>query len=326
MDELRMIADLLTEPPPAGEAVARGRARLTAATAAPPAHPAGRRRGTVVAVAAVVALVAAGTSYGVTAARGGSSPRPGPAAPGRPSPLLGTAAGLTAVHGCPGKYLTAGTLEQVSGTQLIIQPANDTDHHDRTWRAQPVTVVTSASTAITRPVSGTVSDITDGSHVLVQGTWSGARLAAIAVGIEAALPAPGSFGPRIPPHPGHVATTPVPKGWLGPPIVIGTVVDAHDGGFTVVTHNPVPVPRPRVQVITSNATKVVARASTSLSQLVLGANVVAVGQMGPHGVLAASIVAEPSVARILLAGGPAKIRPSGCSASAITTAAILASR
>lgn len=61
-------------------------------------------------------------------------------------------------------YITAGTLEGVSGTQLIIQPANDQDHMNRTWRAQPVTVATSASTAITRPVSGTVSDIADGSR------------------------------------------------------------------------------------------------------------------------------------------------------------------
>ena len=58
--------------------------------------------------------------------------------------------------------------------------------------------------------------------------------------------------------------------------------------------------------------------------LAAGANIVAVGQLGPHGVLTASIVTEPSVVRIELAGGPAKIRPSGCSADAITTAAILA--
>jgi hypothetical protein len=77
-------------------------------------------------------------------------------------------------------------------------------------------------------------------------------------------------------------------------------------------------------VTTSNSTKVVTKANASLSQLDPGANVVAVGQIGPHRVLTASTVAEPSVLEIVLAGGPAKVRPSGCSASAITTAAIVA--
>ncbi len=49
---------------------------------------------------------------------------------------------------------------------------------NRTWQAQPVTAATSASTVITCPTSGTVNDITDGSHVEVQGTWSGETLAA----------------------------------------------------------------------------------------------------------------------------------------------------
>jgi hypothetical protein len=216
-------------------------------------------------------------------------------------------------------YITAGTLERVSGTQLILQPANDQDHVNRTWRVQPVTVATSPSTVITRPVSGTVSDITDGSHVVVQGTWSGGRLAATQVAIEAALPPPSSFGPPV--VPGTVRRL----GQLGagamPPLVTGTIVDAHDGSFTVVTQTP---PGLRVQVTTSNSTTVMTKTSASLSQLDLGANVVAVGQIGPDGVLTASTVAEPSVMRIELAGGPAKLRPSGCSASAITTAAILA--
>jgi hypothetical protein len=38
----------------------------------------------------------------------------------------------------------------------------------------------------------------------------------------------------------------------------------------------------------------------------------------------AGTVAEQSFMKTLLAGGPVKIRPSGCSAAAITTAAVLA--
>jgi hypothetical protein len=218
-------------------------------------------------------------------------------------------------------YITAGTLEQVNGTQLILQPANDADHVNRTWRAQPVTVATSPSTVITRPVSGTVGDITDGSHVVVQGTWSGGRLAATEVGIEVALPSPSSFGPPVSGQNLHKLLP--PQGWLGPPVATGTVVDAHDGSFTVVMDN-LGLGAQRVQVTTSNSTKVVTKASASLSQLSPGANVVAVGQIGPHGVMTASTVAEPAVLGIVLAGGPAKIRPAGCSAAAITTAAVLA--
>jgi hypothetical protein len=54
------------------------------------------------------------------------------------------------------------------------------------------------------------------------------------------------------------------------------------------------------------------------------ANVVAVGQIARDGVLTASTVAQTSGVRMLLAGGPVKVRTSSCSASAITTAAVLA--
>ena len=114
------------------------------------------------------------------------------------------------------------------GTQLIIQPANDEDHVNRTWQAQPVIVAMSASTVITCPASGTVSDFTDGSHVEVQGTWSGETLAATQVDIEAA-------GPSIPanaPKPGQASPGAMP------PMVTGTVTGAHDGSFTMDTQTP----------------------------------------------------------------------------------------
>jgi hypothetical protein len=315
VDEIKLFENLQPLPPPdAARMREAARARLTAATSAPLAHPV-RRRSTVVAVAAATALVAAGTGYGLTTAQGGS-PRGATAAPGGSSSPRGTAAGLTAVHGCPGMYITAGTLEQVSGTQLIIQPANDRDHVHSTWRALPVTVATSPSTVITRPASGTVSDITDGSHVTVQGTWSGETLVANQVGIEATLPAPSSFGPPVPRNARTIGQL---RPGAIPPFADGTVVDAHDGSFTVVTQVP---PGLRIQVITSDSTKVVTKASASLTQLDLGANVVAVGQIGTNGVLTASTVAESSTVKTVIAGGPAKIRTSGCSASAITTSVL----
>jgi hypothetical protein len=309
VDEIKLFEELQPPPPPhAARMREAARTRLTAATNAPLAHPA-RRRNAVVAVAAAAAMVAGGTSYGLTAAQGGSSRLPG----GSRS-LPAAAAGLTAVHGCPGEYVTAGTLEKVSGTQAMIQPGAS---------KQLVTVATSPSTAITRPVTGTVSDIADGERVVVHGTWSGRSLAARNVGIEAGLPAPGSIGPRLPRHPGKLHKVRPPKGVFPPPFASGTVVNVHDGSFTVVMRMPIPRVR-RVRVITSNSTKVLTDASTSLSELNAGANVVAVGRIGHDGILKASSVTEPSLAGIELPG-LVKLRTSGCSASAITTAAILAS-
>jgi hypothetical protein len=204
-------------------------------------------------------------------------------------------------------YMTAGTLEKVSGAQLVVQPVFDQDH---------ITVDTTGSTAVTRPASGTVADITDGSSVTVQGTWSGDKLAATQVGIEAALPA--LPGPKLP-STTNVRTHVPLKGSLLPPFATGTVVDAHDGGFTVVLRNPIAAPGmpTQVQVVTSSSTQVVGRVGATPSQLDLGSNVVAVGPIGANGVMTAGTVAESS-------SGPVKLKPSSCSAAAITTAAIQA--
>ena len=76
--------------------------------------------------------------------------------------------------------------------------------------------------------------------------------------------------------------------WLHPPIA---PVCTSFARFTVVMHMPIPVPRAvRVQVITSDSTKVVTKARTGLSQLDLGANLVAVGRTGRHGVATAGAV------------------------------------
>jgi len=312
VDEIKLFEELQPPPPYDAQRMREAaRARLTAATSAPFEHPA-RRRGTVVAVAAAAALAAGGTGYGLTAAHGGAGTRPASA-----SRLPVATAGLTAVQGCPGKYVTAGTLKRVSGTRLAIQPATDTHR---------VTVVTNASTSITIPATGTVSDITDGSRVTVQGTWSGRSLAATQVSIQVGLPPAGSIGPRFPRHHGHLRKQTPPKGVprQGPPFVTGTVRDVHDGSFTVVAQNPLGRAR-RVQVITSSSTKVETEARAKLSQLSLGSSVVAVGPVGHGGVMTASSVTEPAGLRIMFPGGLVKIRSHGCSAAAITTAAILAS-
>ena len=283
MDEITLFKEI--QPPPPADAPRMreaARARLTAAASGAPGYPARPRHRTVLVVASAAALAAAGTSYGLAAVGGSPS-----AVPGGTSRAQATAAGLTSVSGCPGTYITAGTLEKVSGVQLIIQPANDADRVNRSWQAKPVTVDTSTSTQIGQ-ASGAVSDITDGAHVDVQGTWSGSTLVATQVGIEAALPSPRSFGPHVSGPLGNLRKLngPTPKLHAtnidGPPVANGTVADAHDGGFTVVTDRPL-LGVLRIHVITSSSTKVVTKASASLNQLTIGANVVVVGAIGPAG-------------------------------------------
>jgi hypothetical protein len=307
VDEIQLFEELQPPlPPDAPRMREAARARLIAAASAPPAHPA-RRRNAMVAVTAAAALVAAGTGYGLAAAHG-DTPRATAAARSRPASPRGAAAGFTTVQGCPGTYITAGTIEQLSGTQLVIQPAN----------AKPVSVATSSSTVISVPAAGTVSDITDGSQVVVEGTPSGQTLAATKVGISAALPPPSSFAPA-PPKAGNTRAL---RSSAIPLVTIGTVVNSRDGSFAVVVPAPADL---QIQVTTSSSTQVVTTASASLAQLNLAANAVAVGQIGSNGVLTASTVAESAPDNnALMPGGPVKLRTSGCSASAITTAAVLA--
>jgi hypothetical protein len=234
-------------------------------------------------------------------------------APTGSSRLPVTTAGLSAVQGCPGEYATAGTLKQVSGTRLTIQQANDTGN---------VTVATDASTVITMPATGTVSDITNGLQVMVQGTWSGRSLAAtqVTVGVGQLGPPAAAAPPRLPRHRGHHPSLNPPNGT--PRLVSGTAEDVHDGSFTLILRGPAPGAG-RIDVVTSNSTTVKTDAKVSLSQLTLGADVVAAGPEH-NGVITAGSVTEPPGGHLVLPPGPIKIRPHGCSASAITTAAILA--
>jgi hypothetical protein len=72
VDELKMIADLLTEPPPAEQAVTRGRARLTTVISTPPARRRDHRRlaaGIIAATAAAAVVLGAGLSGGFGSAQ-----------------------------------------------------------------------------------------------------------------------------------------------------------------------------------------------------------------------------------------------------------------
>ncbi len=209
----------------------------------------GRGRRAMLAAGAAAALLLAGGGYGLTTAFGHAA---SPAGTGTKT------AALTAVKGCARLVQASGTLEQVTGTSLVI----------KTTSGQPVTVTTSPSTTVS--VSGApLSDITDGASVIVAGPESDGTITAQNVAIVAA------FRRGIPETPPGIVA------------VHGTVADASTGGFTVVTSTGT-----RVPVTTSSETEV-DLFNPSLSQLQTGANTIAVGYARPHGKLKAIAVLQP---------------------------------
>jgi hypothetical protein len=236
--------------------VASGVRSLTAATpeAAPPARPrryrprvpAGPRRRTVLAAAAAALVILGAAGYGASNFVHISFG------------TAGTGAGtvLTAVSGCTGLEQAAGTLQQVTGSSLVIKTAS----------GQPVTVTTTPSTFVN--MSGhLLSEIKDGAPVMVHGTRSGGTIAAVVITA------------------GQPFSAVAPQGFVP---VRGTVADASAAGFTVVTSSGTRVP------VTISADTLVIVPHASLGQLHTGANIFAIGHAGSHGTLSAQAVAAIS--------------------------------
>jgi hypothetical protein len=222
---------------------------------------AGPRRRTVLLASAAAALVlVAAAGYGAATA------------------LTRHASGtvLTAVGGCATLRQAEGTLERVNGTSLVIKTAS----------GQPVTVTTTASTAVS--MSGPLlSAIKDGASVVVRGHSSGGTIAAAIV----------TVGPPF--------SAVNPPGFVP---VQGTVSAAGTAGFTLVTSSG-----SRLPVTTSGDTLVIVP-HASLGQLQNGTTLFALGQAGPHGTLTARAVAAVSQ---LPAGAQLHVTTRGCSAAAI---------
>jgi hypothetical protein len=189
-----------------------------------------------------------------------------------------TETALTAVTGCARLEQAAGTLEQVNGSSVVIKTAS----------GRPVTVTTTATTRLI--ASGALlSDITDGSPVLVTGPTSNGTIAADLVTVGGR--------PSLRALPGLV-------------VVRGTVADASTTGFTVLTSAGT-----RVPVTISGGTDV-AVFHASLSQLQAGGSTTAIGYAGPHGTLSALAVLQ-SPSWPAGAHGTVTIRVKDCSPASI---------
>jgi hypothetical protein len=228
------------------------------------------RRATAAASAAAALVVLGGAGYGLFALTGHAPGRAGTSA---------TTAALTAVPGCAGLRQADGTLERVNGTSLVI----------KTSGGSQVTVTTSGATKVSMS-RAPLSDITDGTPVVVSGHSSGGTIAAERVTL-------GSQPQPFPqPRPGKVQVPP------GVDAVRGTVADASTAGFTVVTSGGT-----RVPVTTSTDTAVnISRAS--LSELRAGATTHAIGYPAAAGSLSAIAI---------LSGRQGIVDIKGCSPAAV---------
>jgi hypothetical protein len=160
---------------------------------------------------------------------------------------------LTSVSGCSSLEQASGTLEQVTGSSLVLKTA----------AGQPLTVTTTTSTLVN--MSGPLrSDITDGAAVDVRGSRSGGTIAAAIVTV------------------GQPFSDVNPAGYVPVP---GTVADATSSGFTLVTSGGTRIP------VTTSASTLVIVPHASLSQLQDGTTIFALGHAGPGGTLTAQAVA-----------------------------------
>lgn len=256
-----------------------------------------RRRQAVIAAAAAVVLAAGGTWYGLSA---------GPGAAGRPA---GAVSEIAAVNGCRGLAATSGTLEQVTGTSLVL----------KTPGGGSVTVTVPASANVSRQVAGTAGDITDGAYVIVFGTGSRSGIAALHI-MTGTLPelSSGSAPPRG--RQGHAPAHPRQRrSAAAGGVAAGRVTGARAGGFTVIEGGF------GVRVTISGSTTVYTHASVTAGQLQPGTFVVAVGAAKAGGALVAATV-QQGAGLPHIQHGNGIVWPSwlGCSPSAVATAALLA--
>ncbi len=282
-------------PPPTP--VAEGASATSSGSRSPAVLPAAfwhaderlRRRVLVGAVAAALLAVGAGV-YGATVSQGGNG-----APPGSP-PATAVRAGLTAVNGCPSLAAVTGTLEQLSGSELVIAASD----------GQSVAITTGASTRMIGSESnGTLEDISNGAQVAVSGTASDGTIAAATVTVGAI----DTVKPFEPPQPS------------GAPVKVGTVSGAHTGGFTVVSSGGT-----RTSVTTTASTAVIVLRTLAVQQLQLGRFTVAVGNTSGEGgtLVAGAIEQVPQPISFPQGPGPSKGSQAGCSPQNVMTSALLA--
>lgn len=254
--------------------------RTLTAIDAPPRH----RRRTVLASAAAVAAIGA-AAYGLSAVTDSDTdPRPGE------RPTAAAAAGLAATE-CAQLKVAAGTLRSANGSDLVLD----------TGKGKPVRT-SAAGAKITHTVAGSLTDVTVGAQVVVQGggTQRGVTAENIAVLPRSVTP------PKPPTLPEGMPGLDPARLMAGNGTAMGTVSKVGSDGFTVGAG------RSAVHVGTSRSTKVTKQEETGPGGLRKGAFTVAVGALGQDGTLRARTVQQSTPQGVNVPGGaPAGGVPSG---------------
>jgi hypothetical protein len=182
-----------------------------------------------------------------------------------------TDAALTAT-GCSTLKAVGGTLISVNGSALSIRAADGSS----------VTVTTSADTKVVREIEGTLRDIADGSQVTVFGSNSGGTIDAKSVALRNGV---ASSLAKLPAGPAGSSGLSLHLG-----LASGTAADVTSSGFTVNEPDG-----SRVQVTTSPVTTVLTLVTSRIGQLKAGKLTSAVGDPGPDGTLAATMVEQDAL-------------------------------
>lgn len=233
----------------------------TAATPGGPPSATGLRRRSMVAACLGAAVIGLGGFFAIQAASAHAKVTTGATASTSRPGFGGQGGAGGPDFGGPGGGpggVTAGTLSAVNGSTLSVT----------TRSGAIVKVVTSGTTVVTQRVTGTVSDIQSGHHVLVLGTTSGAAQQITDLGTATAVQGPAG-GPR-----GDDSASGTVAGISG-----STLTLTKDDGSTL-------------SMTTSPSTRVDLVRSIPVSSLATGETVRVMGTTASDGTVTAAVIDE----------------------------------
>jgi len=228
------------------------------------------RRGVLLLAAAASAGLIAAAGYGLWPQGSGTGPAQTPATF---SAQQVAAMGLLTTE-CQSLKVAAGTLRSKDGSTLVVETAE----------GKQVKVDASAASRVTRQVAGSLSDLSDGTRVMVRGEGDEAGETITA---ETVLVAGAQMKlPKLPEGMGAgIASMMASRG-----TAMGTVGDVGSDGFTVTGTGGT-----RVRVAASGSTKFVKQEQARLDQLEVGKYTVVVGTLDGDKSLKATTVQQDSL-------------------------------
>jgi hypothetical protein len=190
-----------------------------------------------------------------------------------------------------------GTVSAVSGSTLTITSKG----FGQSATTQTYTVDASSATVMKDNATSTLSAVAVGDTVMVAGTVSGTNVAATMIrdGMPKMMPGGMGGGPGM--RGGHASSTPmnIPQG-NGEPVIGGAVTAVSGSSITVTNKSNV-----TYTVDATSATVTKDNATSTLSAVAVGDNVIVQGTVNGNAVTASSVL-DQGVSKTQSGSGPAK--------------------